>query len=132
MNSVGINRQKSRHLPRGGDDVYVGHGRVRQRRGGPSTITYIHTYIHVLMRDEKEGKKKEASKVKQTNKAKQHSTPKAVTCPKKMSCLRWDSKKERSKQGQTNKQGKATQHTQGSHLSKKNELPQVGLELTTL
>ena len=31
-------------------------------------------------------------------------------------------KKERSKQGQTNKQGKATQH----------ELPQVGLEPTTL
>ena len=38
-------------------------------------------------------------------------------------------KKERSKQGQTNKQGKATQHTQGSHFS---ELPQVGLEPTTL
>ena len=35
------------------------------------------------MRDEKEGRKKEASKVKQTNKAKQHSTPKAVTFPKK-------------------------------------------------
>ena len=31
------------------------------------------------MRDEKEERKKEASKVKQTNKAKQHSTPKAVT-----------------------------------------------------
>ena len=28
-------------------------------------------------------------------------------------------KKERSKQGQINKQGKATQHTQGSHLSLK-------------
>ena len=35
------------------------------------------------MRDEKEERKKEASKVKQTNKAKQHSTPKAVTFPKK-------------------------------------------------
>ena len=34
--------------------------------------------IHVLMRDEKEGRKKEASKVKHTT-AKQHSTPKAVT-----------------------------------------------------
>ena len=32
-------------------------------------------------------------------------------------------KKERSKQGQTNKQGKATQHTQGSHFPRKNELP---------
>ena len=41
-------------------------------------------------------------------------------------------KKERSKQGQTNKQGKATQHTQGSHFPIKNELPQVGLEPTTL
>ena len=41
-------------------------------------------------------------------------------------------KKERSKQGQTNKQGKATQHTQGSHFSKKKELPRVGLEPTTL
>ena len=37
-------------------------------------------YIHVLMRDEKEGRSKEG----QTNKkAKQHSTPKAVTFPKK-------------------------------------------------
>ena len=36
-----------------------------------------------LMRDEKEERKKEASKVKQTNKAKQHSTPKAVTLPRK-------------------------------------------------
>ena len=34
------------------------------------------------MRDEKEERKKEASKVKQTNKAKQHSTPKAVTFPR--------------------------------------------------
>ena len=42
-------------------------------------------------------------------------------------------KKERSKQGQTNKQGKATQHTQGSHFFlRKNDLPQVGLEPTTL
>ena len=49
-----------------------------------------------LMRDEKEERKKEASKVKQTNKAKQHSTPKAVTFPRK------------------------------------NELPRVGLEPTTL
>ena len=48
------------------------------------------------MRDEKEERKKQASKVKQTNKAKQHSTPKAVTFPRK------------------------------------NELPQVGLEPTSL
>ena len=40
-------------------------------------------------------------------------------------------KKERSKQGQTNKQGKATQHTQGI-FPRKNELPRVGLEPTTL
>ena len=35
------------------------------------------------MRDEKEERKKHASKVKQTNKAKQHSTSKTVTFPKK-------------------------------------------------
>ena len=41
-------------------------------------------------------------------------------------------KKERSKQGQTNKQGKATQHTKAVTFPRKNELPQVGLEPTTL
>ena len=56
----------------------------------------MYMFTHVLMRDEKEGRRKEASMVKQTNKAKQHSTPKAVTFPKK------------------------------------NELPRVGLEPTTL
>ena len=45
------------------------------------------SHVHVLMRDEKEGRKK---------------------------------------QGRSNKQqGKATQHTQGSHFPKKNELPQM-------
>ena len=40
-------------------------------------------------------------------------------------------KEGRKKQARSNKQqGKATQHTQGSH--KKNELPRVGLEPTTL
>ena len=39
---------------------------------------------------------------------------------------------ERSKQGQTKQQGKVTHHTQDSHFSYKNELPQVGLEPTTL
>ena len=53
---------------------------------------YIHVYMHVLTRDEKEERKKQG----QTNKAKQHSTPKAVTSPRK------------------------------------NELPRVGLEPTTL
>ena len=37
-------------------------------------------YIHVLMRDEKEGRSKQGQT---NNKAKQHSTPKAVTFPKK-------------------------------------------------
>ena len=41
----------------------------------------IYYYIHVLMRDEKEGRKKQARST--NNKAKQHSTPKAVTFPKK-------------------------------------------------
>ena len=45
-------------------------------RSLPQVYMYIH--IHVLMRDEKEERKKQ-----QTNKAKQHSTPKAVTFPKK-------------------------------------------------
>ena len=40
----------------------------------------IKIIIHVVMRDEKEGRKKEErSKQGHTNKAKQHSTPKAVT-----------------------------------------------------
>ena len=42
-----------------------------------------HVHVHVSMRDEKEGKKKQARSNKQTNKAQQHSTPKAVTFPKK-------------------------------------------------
>ena len=46
----------------------------------PSSFGGNNGYVHVLMRDEKEGRKK-ASKVKQTNKAKQHSTPKAATYP---------------------------------------------------
>ena len=44
----------------------------------------IRVCIHVLMKDEKEGRKKEArSNKQQFFKAKQHSTPKAVTLPKK-------------------------------------------------
>ena len=39
---------------------------------GSSYTATEYTSIRVLMRDEKEGRKKEASKVKQTNKAKQH------------------------------------------------------------
>ena len=42
-------------------------------------------YIHVLMRDEKEGRKKQAKSNKQL-KAKQHSTPKAVTFPHVYTC----------------------------------------------
>ena len=42
-------------------------------------------------------------------------------------------KEERKKQARSNKQqGKATQHTKGSHFFRKNELPWVGLEPTTL
>ena len=57
------------------------------------TIVYAISVIHVLMRDEKEGRKK---------------------------------------QGMSNKQDKATHHTQAVTFPKKNELPQVGLEPTTL
>ena len=46
---------------------------------------YMYTRVHVLMRDEKEGRKK----VKQTTiKAKQHSTPKAVTCKRTCTFVR--------------------------------------------
>ena len=42
-------------------------------------------------------------------------------------------KKERSKQGQTNKQGKhSTPNSKAVTFPKKNELPRVGLEPTTL
>ena len=40
----------------------------------------MYMYVHVLMRDEKEGRKKQGQT---NNEAKQHSTPKAVTFPKK-------------------------------------------------
>ena len=48
-------------------------------------ILGCHVHVHVLMRDEKEGRKKRArsNKVNVQYKAKQHSTPKAVTFPKK-------------------------------------------------
>ena len=39
-------------------------------------------YIHVLMRDEKEGRKKRSKQGQTNNKAKQHSATKAVTFPK--------------------------------------------------
>ena len=40
------------------------------------------TYVHVLMRDDKEERNKQGQT---NNKAKQHSTPKSVTFPRKMS-----------------------------------------------
>ena len=45
-----------------------------------------------------------------------------------------DKKEGRKKQARSNKQTRQsnTQHTQGSHFSKKNERPQVELEPTTL
>ena len=53
------------------------------------SVTIVHVisqlHVHVLMRDEKEGRKKQARS--NNNKAKQHSTPKAVTCPKKNELL---------------------------------------------
>ena len=41
----------------------------------------LYTHVHVLMREEKEGRKKQARS--NNIKAKQHSTPKGVTFPKK-------------------------------------------------
>ena len=43
-----------------------------------SSCDEIHAHVHVLMRDEKEGRSKQGQT---NNKAKQHSTPKAVTFP---------------------------------------------------
>ena len=47
-------------------------------------------YIHVVMRDEKEGRKKEASKVKQTTRQSNTAHPRQSLFLRKMSCLRWD------------------------------------------
>ena len=44
--------------------------------------------IHVLMRDEKEGRKKQARSNKTTRQIKQHNTPKVVTFPKKSEHVR--------------------------------------------
>ena len=57
-------------------------------------------YIHVLMRDEKEGRKKQARSNKY--KAKQHSIPKTVTFP--IHVLMRDEKEGRKKQAWSNKQ----------------------------
>ena len=54
---------------------------------GHTTMYVYTTCLHVSMRDEKEGGKKQA-RSKQTNKAKQHSTPKAVcTCATAECCI---------------------------------------------
>ena len=50
---------------------------------GLYTRDYSEQLYRLLMRDEKEERKKQARSNKQTNKAKQRSTPKAVTFPKK-------------------------------------------------
>ena len=51
---------------------------------------YICMYIHVLMRDEKEGRKKQARSNKQQGKATQPH-PRQSLFLRKISCLRWDS-----------------------------------------
>ena len=48
------------------------------------TGSFCNTYIHVLMRDEKEGRKKQARSKKQQGKATQ------LTQGSEMSCLEWD------------------------------------------
>ena len=78
-------------------------------------------YIHVLMRDEKEGRKKQASSNKQQGKVTQHTQGSHVHV-----LMRDEGRKEgRSEQGQTN--NKAKQHSTPKAVSfpKKN---QVGLE----
>ena len=58
---------------------------LNPNQGSSSVLSVFDIHVLVLMRGEKEGRKKEAIKVKPTTKAKQHSIPKAV------SCLGWDS-----------------------------------------
>ena len=73
------------------------------------------------MRDEKEERKKQARSNKQTRQSNTAHLRQSLY-PEKMSCLRWE---------QTNK---AKQHStpKAVTLPRKNELPQVGLEPTTL
>ena len=96
-------------------------------------------------------RKEERSKQSQTNnKVKQHNTPKAVTFPKKNELPRVGleegriimshfatvlyvcRKEERSKQSQTNNKVKQHNTPKAVTFPKKNELPRVGLEPTTL
>ena len=48
---------------------------------------YIHVHVHVLMRDENEGRKKQARST--NNKAKQHNTPKAHSTRIRICILVW-------------------------------------------
>ena len=59
------------------------------------------TYIHVLMRDEKEGRKKEASKVKQTTRQSNTARARQSLFLRKMNCLGWDSNPRHSILGQS-------------------------------
>ena len=76
------------------------------------------------MRDEKEERKKQARSNKQTR----QSNTAQPTCTVLMS----DEKEGRSKQGQTNSKVKQHSTPKAVTFHKKNELPQVGLEPTTL
>ena len=61
---------------------------------GTGTVhVYLHVYlhVHVLMRDELEGRKKEASKAKQTTRQSNTAHPRQSLFLRKMSCLGWDS-----------------------------------------
>ena len=51
---------------------------------------HVHVHVHVLMRDEKEGRMKQARSNKQTRQS-NTAHPRQSLFLRKMSCLRWDS-----------------------------------------
>ena len=107
---------------------------VREREGEKAVDTLCVIYnistVHVLMRDEKEERKKQARSNKQTRQS-NTAHPRQSLFLRKMSCLGMymrDEKEERSKQDQTN--NKPRQHTcntpKAVTFPKKNELLRVG------
>ena len=96
--------------------------------------THTNVWLYMLMRYA-DGRKKEASKVKQTTRQSNTVHPRQSLFLKKKSCLGWDSNPRhsiRSKQGQTNNKAKQHSTTKIVTFPKKNELPRVGPEPTTL
>ena len=81
----------------------------------------IHVHIHVLIRDEKEGRNKQARSNKQQGKATQHTQGSHVHV-----LMRDERRKEEtSKQGQTTNKAKQYSTPKAVTFPKNNELPRV-------